>query len=206
MSKIERLIREELDASESNPDAPQAPEVEVSRPNRVRSTVYSIRFNAEEVAAIQELAIAASLPASTLVRSWIVERIKSEQGETGDVESELQTIQLHLTHLQHQIVKNSWSEVRKHLDIDEQTVARERVRLRLAVLREQLGRSQIELAELLATSQPDVTQLERGEDLQLSSIAKYVHALGGQLQVNAVVGNTTYRLTDDVGESVSAKP
>jgi transcriptional regulator with XRE-family HTH domain len=111
-----------------------------------------------------------------------------------------------LTHLQHQIVKNSWSEVRKQLDIDEQVVARERVRLRLAVLREQLGKSQIELAELLGTSQPDVTQLERSEDLQLSSISKYIHALGGQLQVNAVVGNTTYRLTDDLGESVSATP
>jgi len=107
MSKIEKLIREELEATESNPDAPLASGVKRSRPNRVRSTVYSIRFNVEEVAAIQELAAAASLPASTLVRSWIVERIKSEQGETGDVETELQAIQFHLSHLQHQIAKNS---------------------------------------------------------------------------------------------------
>jgi len=74
------------------------------------------------------------------------------------------------------------------------------LRLRLAILREQLGKSQVELAELLGTSQPKVSQLERSEDLQLSSIARYIHALGGQLQVNAVVGNTTYRLFDDVGE------
>jgi transcriptional regulator with XRE-family HTH domain len=99
-----------------------------------------------------------------------------------------------------------WREVRKRLDVDEQAVARERLRLRLAILREQLGKSQVELAELLGTSQPNVSQLERSEDLQLSSIARYVHALGGQLQVNAVVGNTTYRLIDDVDESVSAKP
>jgi transcriptional regulator with XRE-family HTH domain len=99
-----------------------------------------------------------------------------------------------------------WREVRKELDIDEQAVARERLRLRLAILREQLGKSQVELAELLGTSQSNVSQLERSEDLQLSSIAKYIHALGGQLQVNAVVGNTTYRLIDDVDESVSAKP
>ncbi|HEY5304117.1 MAG TPA: helix-turn-helix domain-containing protein [Acidimicrobiales bacterium] len=98
-----------------------------------------------------------------------------------------------------------WREVRKRLDIDEQAVARERLRLRLAILREQLGKSQIELAALLGTSQPNVPQLERSEDLQLSSIARYVHALGGQLQVNAVVGNTTYRLIDDVDESVPAK-
>lgn len=98
-----------------------------------------------------------------------------------------------------------WREVRKRLDIDEQGVAHERLRLRLAILREQLGKSQVELAELLGTSQPNVSQLERSEDLQLSSIARFVHALGGQLQVNAVVGNTTYLLIDDVDESVSAK-
>jgi transcriptional regulator with XRE-family HTH domain len=98
-----------------------------------------------------------------------------------------------------------WREVRKRLDLDEQAVARERLRLRLAILREQQGKSQVELAELLGTSQPNVSQLERSEDLQLSSIARYIHALGGQLQVNAVVGNTTYRLIDDVDESVSAK-
>jgi transcriptional regulator with XRE-family HTH domain len=98
-----------------------------------------------------------------------------------------------------------WREVRKRLDMDEQAVARERLRLRLAILREQLGKSQMELAELLGTSQPNVSQLERSDDLQLSSIAKYIHALGGQLQVNAVVGNTTYRLIDDVDETVSAK-
>ena len=98
-----------------------------------------------------------------------------------------------------------WREVRKDLNVDEQMVARERLRLRLAILREQLGKSQVELAELLGTSQPNVSQLERSEDLQLSSIARYIHALGGQLQVNAVVGNTTYRLIDDVDESVSAE-
>jgi len=98
-----------------------------------------------------------------------------------------------------------WREVRKDLNVDEQAVPRERLRLRLAILREQLGKSQVELAELLGTSQPNVSQLERSEDLQLSSIARYIHALGGQLQVNAVVGNTTYRLIDDMDESVSAE-
>jgi transcriptional regulator with XRE-family HTH domain len=101
--------------------------------------------------------------------------------------------------------KTPWREVRKNLDVDEQAVARERLHLRLAILREQLGKSQVELAELLGTSQPNVSQLERSEDLQLSSIARYIHALGGQLQVNAVVGNTTYRLIDDVDESVPVK-
>lgn len=90
--------------------------------------------------------------------------------------------------------------MREQLNVDEQMVARERLRLRLAVLREQLGKSQVELAATLGTSQPNVSQLERSDDLQLSSIARYVHALGGQLEINPVVGDTTYRLIDDVDE------
>ena len=107
MNKIERLIREELEAAESNPDAQAAPDVKLSRPNRTRSTVYSIRLNPEEIAAIQKIAEGASLPASTLVRSWIVERIRDERGENSDAEAELQAIQYHLTHLQHQIGKST---------------------------------------------------------------------------------------------------
>jgi transcriptional regulator with XRE-family HTH domain len=98
-----------------------------------------------------------------------------------------------------------WREVRKRLNLNDEAVARERLRMRLAILREQLGMSQVELAELLGTSQPNVSQLERSDDLQLSSIARYIHALGGQLQINAVVGNTTYRLIDDMDESMSSK-
>ena len=98
-----------------------------------------------------------------------------------------------------------WHEVRKRLNLNDEAVARERLRMRLAILREQLGMSQVELAELLGTSQPNVSQLERSDDLQLSSIARYIHALGGQLQINAVVGNTTYRLIDDMDESMSSK-
>ena len=66
----------------------------------------------------------------------------------------------------------SWREIRKRLDVDEQSVSRERLRLRLAILREHLGISQVELAEILGTSQPNVSQLERSADLQLSSIAR----------------------------------
>jgi transcriptional regulator with XRE-family HTH domain len=98
-----------------------------------------------------------------------------------------------------------WQKVRERLGVDEALVTRERLRLRLAILREQLGKSQVELAEILGTSQPNVSQLERSEDLQLSSLARYVHALGGQLQINVVVGDATYRLVDDVEENVQTK-
>jgi transcriptional regulator with XRE-family HTH domain len=67
-------------------------------------------------------------------------------------------------------------------------------------LREQRGASQVELAEALGTSQSNVSQLERSNDQMLSSVARYVHALGGELKVSAVFGDSTYTLLDDVRE------
>lgn len=96
----------------------------------------------------------------------------------------------------------SWREVRAQRPPNEAAVAREQLQLRLAILREQLGMNQTEMAERLGTSQPNVSQLERSEDLQLSSVAKYVHALGGRLEVSAVMGPTTVQLINDVSESL----
>ena len=47
------------------------------RPNRQR--VYSVRLSAEEEAEVQRVAAAKHLPASTLVRSWILERLDRER-------------------------------------------------------------------------------------------------------------------------------
>ena len=46
------------------------------RPNRQK--VYSVRLSAEEEAEVQRVAAAKHLPASTLVRSWILERLDQE--------------------------------------------------------------------------------------------------------------------------------
>lgn len=97
---IERLVTEEAADSESNPDAPLEAGSTISRPNRARSTVYSVRLNPDELAAVQDLAEAAGLPASTLVRSWIIDRIRAERGEIGDAEAELRAAQIHLSHVQ----------------------------------------------------------------------------------------------------------
>jgi predicted transcriptional regulator len=106
-SDIERQIAEEAAASEANPDAPIPAGAAVSRPNRARSTVYSVRLDPDEVAAVQALADAAGLPASTLVRSWIVERVRVEQGEVGEAEAELHAAQRHLAHLQRHLTQHA---------------------------------------------------------------------------------------------------
>src|SRR6266542_2769610 len=106
-TKVQRLVAEEAAASEENPQAPVSADSVVSRPNRARSTVYSVRLNPEEVAEVQALAAAAGLPASTLVRSWIVERIRSERSDESDAESELRAAQRHLAHLQRHLSQHA---------------------------------------------------------------------------------------------------
>jgi hypothetical protein len=41
--------------------------------------VYSVRLSAEEEAEVQKVAAAKHLPPSTLVRSWILERLDQER-------------------------------------------------------------------------------------------------------------------------------
>ncbi|WP_249021615.1 helix-turn-helix transcriptional regulator [Conexibacter sp. S30A1] len=94
----------------------------------------------------------------------------------------------------------SWRDIRGRRPPDEAAVETEKLRIRLATLREQVGVSQIELAEALNTSQSNVSQLERSNDQMLSSIARYVHALGGELKLTAVIGDTVYTLLEDVGD------
>jgi DNA-binding transcriptional ArsR family regulator len=61
----------------------------------------------------------------------------------------------------------------------------ERVRL-LRELREKRGNvSQVDVAGRLGIRQPTVSKLERREDVNLSTLRRYVEALGGELHVSA---------------------
>jgi len=52
-------------------------------------------------------------------------------------------------------------------------------------LRKQRGVTQADLARALAVSQPAVSKIERGDDPSVSTLQKYVAALGGELHVSA---------------------
>lgn len=69
----ERLRRE----SEQTKDDPYPAGTTGRRPNRQK--VYSVRLSAEEEAEVRRVAAAKHLPASTLVRSWILERLDQER-------------------------------------------------------------------------------------------------------------------------------
>lgn len=71
-----KLIAELREESERTKDDPYPDGTRGERPNR--SQVYSVRLSAEEQARVQSVADAKHLPASTLVRSWILDRLDQE--------------------------------------------------------------------------------------------------------------------------------
>ena len=67
----------------------------------------------------------------------------------------------------------------------------------LQVLRRTLERSQADLAGELGISQSAVSQLERGDDVKVSTLRSYVQGLGARLKIIAVF---------DDGEAETAVP
>ena len=69
----------------------------------------------------------------------------------------------------------------------------QRVRL-LQELRERMHISQVAVADKLKVRQPTISKIERREDMKLSTLRRYVRALGGELQVTARFPNTTVEI------------
>jgi len=58
-------------------------------------------------------------------------------------------------------------------------------RLRLSDIREAVGRTQVELAAQLKLGQASVSKIEGAADMYLSTLRRYIEALGGELVVSA---------------------
>jgi transcriptional regulator with XRE-family HTH domain len=61
----------------------------------------------------------------------------------------------------------------------------ERYEAGLAQIRKARESTQVELARLLGISQPEVSRVERQADVYLSTLRRYIEALGGDLRVMA---------------------
>ena len=73
-------------------------------------------------------------------------------------------------------------------------VHKELLEMDLRAMRELLDVTQEQLAELLEKSQAVVSRMESRDDHLISTLRRYVEALGGQLEVRAVFDDKTVRL------------
>jgi DNA-binding XRE family transcriptional regulator len=88
-----------------------------------------------------------------------------------------------------------WRTVRGQRPLNEQRVAAYKrlmeAELRLSELRAKRGLSQSAIAEALSVSQPNVSRIEQEDDVYLSTLGRYISALGGHLEVQAVFPDET---------------
>lgn len=64
----------------------------------------------------------------------------------------------------------------------------------LRAIREIAGKTQVEAAKLLETTQSELSRMERRDDHRLSTLRHFVEALGGELEVIAHIGDKMVRL------------
>jgi predicted transcriptional regulator len=89
--------------------------------------------------------------------------------------------------------KKTWNELKREHFTDEEVeqirveAAMELAELRLGELRQKLGITQIEMAERMEAAQPYLSKIENSEDFYLSTLKRYIRALGGRLEIHAVV-------------------
>lgn len=82
------------------------------------------------------------------------------------------------------------SELRKKISPDVQTAARAKAvgivaEMSLAETRKLRGSSQALVARALGIAQPNVSQIEKRPDAMVSTLASYIEALGGKLEIHA---------------------
>jgi transcriptional regulator with XRE-family HTH domain len=91
-----------------------------------------------------------------------------------------------------------FDELRKPIQSDPIRSARveEHKTAMLGELRRKLDLTQAVVADRLDVTQENVSQIERGEaDVRLSTLSRYVQALGGQLEIHATFPDETVALT-----------
>ena len=75
--------------------------------------------------------------------------------------------------------------------------------LGLTAMREARGATQQQIANAWEVSQANVSQIERTPDIYLSTLSKYVAALGGKIEIRAVFPDEVITLVGE-GEAVGA--
>jgi hypothetical protein len=79
---------------------------------------------------------------------------------------------------------------------DSRRAAPPRFKMTLRALRESVGRTQGELARLVSMTQSQLSRVEAREDHLTSTLRRYIHALGGDMEIVARVGGARVILKD----------
>ncbi len=79
-----------------------------------------------------------------------------------------------------------WSKIREKMTPEQRGRIAERVKdlkigMLIAELREENGMTQQQVADRLGISQPGVSQMEAGEEIQLSTLRKFIGTMGGEV-------------------------
>jgi transcriptional regulator with XRE-family HTH domain len=78
--------------------------------------------------------------------------------------------------------------------------------LLLSEIREQAGKSQRQVADVLGIKQPSLSKLEKQSDMQISTLRRIVNALGGELVVSARFPTGTVKIEPFNSRSPEAAP
>jgi hypothetical protein len=94
-AELRRLLDEEAEHAEATKDEPipASALARATRPNRGKSVMFSLRLNPDELAAVQALAEDQGVPASTLVRGWIVRQLAAERVGAADTDAALDRLE-----------------------------------------------------------------------------------------------------------------
>jgi DNA-binding transcriptional regulator YdaS (Cro superfamily) len=82
----------------------------------------------------------------------------------------------------------------KKIDAIERKAKKEVLLLTLRELREVSGKTQTEVSKIAKMTQGELSRAERREDHLLSTLRRYIEALGGELEIEAVFGDRRIRL------------
>lgn len=78
-------------------------------------------------------------------------------------------------------------------------------RYALKALRRALGKTQVDVARAAKMSQSDVSHLEDRSDVKVSTLVRYLSALGGSADIAVVVGGRRYRIALASGQIPSPR-
>jgi predicted transcriptional regulator len=95
-----------------------------------------------------------------------------------------------------------WSDIRaqrftpEELGRIDQEVESELLEMDLRALREAVGLTQGELAQRVEITQSQLSKMERREDHRISTLRRFVEALGGSLEICAIIDGKRIKLAE----------